>query len=127
MIAEADGLVKYNDRKDLLDERERDHQLREAGYITVHFTWQELFRTPDEVIARIRNALGAPRYRKEPQRTAKTYEGAALRQSTVGRSASGRTRCEYRLVIENSDSISVSDSRCGSSPRSISAVCFTFQ
>jgi hypothetical protein len=60
VIAEADGLVKYNDRKDLLNERERDHQLREAGYIAVHFTWRELFRTPEEVIARIRHALGAP-------------------------------------------------------------------
>jgi Protein of unknown function (DUF559) len=59
VIAEADGLVKYNDRKDLLDERERDHQLREAGYIAVHFTWRELFAAPDEVIARLRNALTA--------------------------------------------------------------------
>jgi hypothetical protein len=59
VIAEADGLVKYNDRKDLLNERERDHQLREAGYIAVHFTWRELFRTPEEVIARLRNALVA--------------------------------------------------------------------
>jgi Transcriptional regulator, AbiEi antitoxin/Protein of unknown function (DUF559) len=59
VIAEADGLVKYNDRKDLLNERERDHQLREAGYIAVHFTWRELFRTPEEVITRLRNALAA--------------------------------------------------------------------
>jgi len=59
VIAEADGLVKYNDRQDLLNERERDHQLREAGYIAVHFTWREIFRTPEEVIARLRNALGA--------------------------------------------------------------------
>jgi hypothetical protein len=59
VIAEADGLVKYNDRKDLLNERERDHQLREAGYIAVHFTWREIFRTPEEVIARLRNALAA--------------------------------------------------------------------
>jgi Transcriptional regulator, AbiEi antitoxin/Protein of unknown function (DUF559) len=59
VIAEADGLVKYNDRKDLLNERERDHQFREAGYVAVHFTWRELFRTPEEVIARIRNALAA--------------------------------------------------------------------
>jgi Protein of unknown function (DUF559) len=58
VIAEADGLVKYNDRKDLLAERERDHQLREAGYTVVHFTWQELFQTPDVVITRIRKALG---------------------------------------------------------------------
>ena len=57
VIAEADGLVKYNDRKDLLDERERDHQLREAGYTTVHFTWRELFQTPEAVIARLRTAL----------------------------------------------------------------------
>jgi hypothetical protein len=59
VIAEADGLVKYNDRKDLLNERERDHQLREAGYIAVHFTWRELFRTPEEVTTRLRNALAA--------------------------------------------------------------------
>jgi hypothetical protein len=59
VIAEADGLVKYNDREDLLNEQERDHQLREAGYIAVHFTWREIFRTPEEVIARLRNALGS--------------------------------------------------------------------
>ena len=57
VIAEADGLVKYNDRNDLLKERERDHLLREAGYTTVHFTWRELFQTPETVIARIRSAL----------------------------------------------------------------------
>ena len=57
VIAEADGLVKYNDRKDLLAERERDHLIREAGYAVVHFTWQELFQTPEAVIARIRKAL----------------------------------------------------------------------
>ncbi len=60
VIAEADGLVKYNDRKDLLDERERDHQLRAAGYTAVHFTWRELFRTPEAVIARLpHSALAA--------------------------------------------------------------------
>jgi Transcriptional regulator, AbiEi antitoxin/Protein of unknown function (DUF559) len=59
VIAEADGLVKYNDRKDLLAERERDHLLREAGYTVVHFTWRELFQTPEIVITRIRGALAA--------------------------------------------------------------------
>jgi Protein of unknown function (DUF559) len=58
VIAEADGLVKYNERKDLLAERERDHLLHEAGYTVVHFTWRELFQTPDVVITRIRKALG---------------------------------------------------------------------
>jgi very-short-patch-repair endonuclease len=59
VIAEADGLVKYNDRKDLLAERERDHLLGEAGYTVVHFTWQELFQTPEAVVDRIRKALAA--------------------------------------------------------------------
>ncbi len=68
VIAEADGLVKYNDRKDLLAERERDHQLREAGYTVVHFTWQELFQTPEVVITRIRRALAATE--KQPETTA---------------------------------------------------------
>lgn len=60
VIAEADGLVKYHDRKDLLNERERDHQLRQAGYVVVHFTWKEIFQTPEAVVARIRTALAGP-------------------------------------------------------------------
>jgi hypothetical protein len=59
VIAEADGLVKYNDRKDLLAERDRDHRLVEAGYTVVHFTWQEIFQTPEVVITRIRKAFAA--------------------------------------------------------------------
>jgi hypothetical protein len=59
VIAEGDGLVKYNDRKDLLDERERDHQLRAAGYTVVHFTGRELFQTPETVLGRVRSALAA--------------------------------------------------------------------
>jgi Protein of unknown function (DUF559) len=56
VIAEADGLVKDNDRQDLLKERERDHQLRAAGYTVVHFTWQEIFQAKETVIERVRNA-----------------------------------------------------------------------
>ncbi len=67
VIAEADGLVKYNDRKDLLAERERDHLLREAGYTVIHFTWRELFQTPEVVIASIRKALALAE--KAPQKT----------------------------------------------------------
>jgi very-short-patch-repair endonuclease len=67
VIAEADGLVKYNDRKDLLAERERDHLLREAGYKVVHFTWRELFQTPEAVIARIRRYLAVTE--NQPEKT----------------------------------------------------------
>jgi very-short-patch-repair endonuclease len=66
VIAEADGLVKYNDRKDLLAERERDHLLREAGYMVVHFTWRELFQTPAAVVVRIHGYLAATENQHAP-------------------------------------------------------------
>jgi very-short-patch-repair endonuclease len=34
--------------------------LRDAGYKVVHFTWRELFESPETVINRIRKALAAP-------------------------------------------------------------------
>lgn len=57
VIAEADGLAKYNGKDDLIAQFARDRQLRDAGYRVVHFTWRELFETPGVVVARIRAAL----------------------------------------------------------------------
>ncbi len=57
VILEGDGLLKYNDRKDLIKQFERDRLLRDAGYQVVHFTWKELLKTPELVIERIRRAL----------------------------------------------------------------------
>lgn len=58
-IAEADGMAKYDDpgraRKQIL----RDIRLRDAGYKVVHFTWSELFGTPERVVARVRAAFAA--------------------------------------------------------------------
>lgn len=59
VIAEADGLAKYNSRKDLAKQFERDRLLRDAGYQVIHFTWHELMRTPKVVIGRIRAAIAA--------------------------------------------------------------------
>jgi very-short-patch-repair endonuclease len=59
VIAEADGLAKYNTRKDLVKQFERDRLLRDLGYQVIHFTWRELMRTPDVVIGRIRAAIAA--------------------------------------------------------------------
>jgi very-short-patch-repair endonuclease len=59
VIAEADGLAKYDGRKDLARQFERDRLLRDAGYQVIHFTWHELTRSPDVVIGRIRTAIGA--------------------------------------------------------------------
>jgi len=59
VIVEADGLAKYTADKDLIAQFQRDRLLRDAGYKVVHFTWRELFKTPDLVIARIREAFAA--------------------------------------------------------------------
>ena len=59
-IAEADGLGKYTGGEDMLAQFRRDRLLRDAGYKVVHFTWRELFESPEVVIVRIRKAMAAP-------------------------------------------------------------------
>lgn len=59
VIAEADGLGKYGDRGDAVKQLERDRRLRDAGFRVVHFTWEELFGTPELVVSRIRAAIAA--------------------------------------------------------------------
>ena len=59
VIAEADGLGKYSDRGDAVKQLERDRRLRDAGFRLVHFTWKELFGTPELVLSRIRAAIAA--------------------------------------------------------------------
>lgn len=57
VIVEADGLAKYTADKDLIAQFQRDRLLRDGGYKVVHFTWRELFKTPELVITRIRQAF----------------------------------------------------------------------
>lgn len=57
VIAEADGLLKYDSGEKAIAERRRDRLLREAGFDVIHFTWQELFGDPARVAARIRDAF----------------------------------------------------------------------
>jgi hypothetical protein len=59
VVVEADGLAKYTTDKDLIAQFQRDRLLRDAGYKAVHFTWRELFKTPELVIARIRQAFAS--------------------------------------------------------------------
>lgn len=58
VIAEADGLLKYDSGERAIAELKRDRLLREAGYEVIHFTWQELARDPVRVAGRIREAFG---------------------------------------------------------------------
>ena len=59
VIAEADGMAKYDDPRRAREQIMRDIRLRDAGYKVVHFTWSELFGTRERVIARIRAAFAA--------------------------------------------------------------------
>jgi Protein of unknown function (DUF559) len=59
-IAEADGMAKYENPQRARDQIRRDRLLRDAGYKVVHFTWRELFETPELVITRIRKAFASP-------------------------------------------------------------------
>lgn len=56
-IGEADGAVKYADPARAMAQLERDARLRAAGFEVVHFTWQQITRTPDHVVASIRAAF----------------------------------------------------------------------
>lgn len=58
-IAEADGMGKYENPERARDQLRRDRLLRDAGYKVIHFTWRELFDTPEAVIARIRKAFAS--------------------------------------------------------------------
>jgi hypothetical protein len=56
-IAEADGAVKYADPSRAKAQLERDARLRAAGFEVVHFTWQDITRTPGQVAASIQAAF----------------------------------------------------------------------
>jgi len=59
VIAEADGMAKYDNPRRAREQILRDTRLRDAGYKVVHFTWSELFDTRERVISRIRAAFAA--------------------------------------------------------------------
>jgi predicted transcriptional regulator of viral defense system len=56
-IAEVDGAAKYADPKRARAQLRRDSLLRDDGFEVVHFTWQQITQTPEQVAASIRNAF----------------------------------------------------------------------
>jgi len=56
VIGEADGLVKYGTREDLVREKIREDRLRALGFRVVRWTWADIHQRPAEVAARIRAA-----------------------------------------------------------------------
>ena len=57
VIGEADGWAKYADITDLREEKRREDALRAVGFTVVRWTSDELWRTPDVPLARVRTAL----------------------------------------------------------------------
>lgn len=56
-IGEADGAVKYKDTARAISQLRRDARLRAAGFEVVHFTWDEIVRTPGQVARSLREAF----------------------------------------------------------------------
>jgi hypothetical protein len=61
VIGEADGWVKYESIAELRAEKIREDSLRRAGWTIVRWTSDELWRTPQVVVARIARALAGVR------------------------------------------------------------------
>jgi hypothetical protein len=56
-IGEADGAMKYASPAKAVAQLRRDRELRAAGFEVVHFTWDEIMRTPGQVAADLRAAF----------------------------------------------------------------------
>jgi hypothetical protein len=56
-IGEADGAMKYADTNRAISQLRRDAALRAAGFEVVHFTWQEILKTPGQVAGSLREAF----------------------------------------------------------------------
>ena len=60
VVGEADGLLKYDDDPDghtLRAEKLRQEELEALGYIVVRWTWEQIWRRPEWVAMRLRNAM----------------------------------------------------------------------
>jgi len=68
VVGEADGLVKYDDddgeRLSLREEKLRQEELEGLDYIVVRWTWEDIWRRPDWVVWRLRNAMAESKRRR---------------------------------------------------------------
>ncbi|MCW2495684.1 MAG: hypothetical protein JWQ77_1608 [Jatrophihabitans sp.] len=57
VVGEADGLLKYDDRDVLREEKLRQERLEQLGLIVVRWGWRDITREPETVTGRISAAL----------------------------------------------------------------------
>jgi hypothetical protein len=56
-LADADGMVKYEGQASMNKHLNRDALLQELGWEDIHFTWGQLFGSPESVVGRIRDSF----------------------------------------------------------------------
>jgi very-short-patch-repair endonuclease len=57
LVVEVDGLAKYAEPGELQREKVRQNQLVAAGYLVLRFTWDDVTRRPEFVVASVRRLL----------------------------------------------------------------------
>ena len=62
---EVDGRA-YHGVDQFQSDRERDNRLVGAGYVVLHFTWEDLLHRPDVVIHQVRAALSRSKNAQYP-------------------------------------------------------------
>jgi hypothetical protein len=63
VVGEADGLIKYATREDLVNEKRREDRIRAAGYSVVRWTWREIMADPADVAQRVVQAAARRSFR----------------------------------------------------------------
>ena len=63
VVAEFDSRAFHSDIRSFRRDREKSNELQLAGFTVLRFTWYELTRTPELLVARIREALEAGGFR----------------------------------------------------------------
>jgi very-short-patch-repair endonuclease len=62
-VVEVDGWQGHRTRAQLENERQRDLELRIAGYVVLRYTWHQLTGLPNLVAAEVRRVLARPQAR----------------------------------------------------------------
>ena len=65
IAGEVDGWGKYDMLEQFNKQTDRDAYLQVRGWLVLHFTWRDVTRRPQTVIARLREALYSRGWRSE--------------------------------------------------------------
>lgn len=75
VIGEVDGLLKYDSPDVLIREKNREDDLRRAGWTVVRWTGAEIYRDPARVVERVRAVVCGPRPAPRERSTQSTANG----------------------------------------------------